>query len=62
MAADHGFQDMVVFPGSFYIDLALSVHRNSPIILSNDDAQITIDVTDRVGTSWMLLHPKPERG
>ncbi len=51
-----------MLPGSFYIDLALSAHRErfgrtsvsvrhaifqSPIILSNDDAQITVDVTDR---------------
>src|SRR5258708_31427939 len=63
--ADHGFQDMVVLPGSFYIDLALSVHRErfgrgsatvrnavfqSPIILSNDDTYVTVDVTDH-GTS-----------
>lgn len=60
--ADHGFQDMVVLPGSFYIDLALSVHRGrfghgsatvhnaifqSPIVLSDDDTHITVDVTDR---------------
>jgi FkbH-like protein/FkbM family methyltransferase len=60
--ADHGFQDMVVVPGSFYIDLALSVHRDrfgrasatvrnakflSPVILSSDDTHITVDVTDR---------------
>src|SRR5258708_20873069 len=60
--ADHGFQDMVVLPGSFYIDLALSLHRErfgrgsatvrnavfqSPIILSNDETHVTVDVTDR---------------
>ena len=60
--ADHGFQDMVVLPGSFYVDLALSVHRErfgrasatvrnaifqSPIILSNEDTQVTVEVTDR---------------
>src|SRR5258708_16928218 len=60
--AHHGFQDMVVLPGSFYIDLALSLHRErfgrgsatvrnavfqSPIILSNDETHVTVDVTDR---------------
>ena len=25
--ADHAFQDMVVLPGSFYIEIALSVHQ-----------------------------------
>ncbi|HTF14475.1 MAG TPA: hypothetical protein VK643_07380, partial [Burkholderiales bacterium] len=25
--ADHGFQDMVVLPGSFYIEMALSMER-----------------------------------
>ena len=25
--ADHGFQDMVVLPGSFYIEMALRVER-----------------------------------
>lgn len=37
--ADHGFQDMVVLPGSFYIDMALSVHRerfnSTPPVLRN---------------------------
>ena len=27
--ADHGFQDMVVLPGAFYVELALRVHRES---------------------------------
>ncbi len=55
--ADHGFQDMVVLPGSFYIDLALSLHRErfgrgsatvrnavfqSPIILSNSAARLDL--------------------
>src|ERR1700743_249520 len=27
--ADHGFQDMIVLPGSFYIELALRIHIES---------------------------------
>jgi FkbM family methyltransferase len=60
--ADHGFQGMVVLPGSFYVDLALSAHRErfgasavtvrnavfqSPIILSSEDTHLSVDVTDR---------------
>ena len=60
--ADHAVQDMVVLPGSFYVDLALSEHRKrygtdpatvrnavfqSPIILSHDDTHMTVSVTDR---------------
>ena len=37
--ADHGVQNMVVLPGSFYIEMALLIHReifkNSPAILQN---------------------------
>src|SRR5688572_22935298 len=60
--ADHGFQDMVVLPGSFYIELALHAERelsrrvpgmvrnvtfDNPIILSADDTVIKVEVTDR---------------
>ena len=60
--ADHGFQDMVVLPGSFYIEMALCIDhevsrrlpaivRNvtfrNPIILSADDTVIKVDVRDR---------------
>ncbi len=59
--ADHGFQDMVVLPGSFYIEMALRVEHelfkripkllrnvsfHSPVILSAEDAVIKIDVSD----------------
>jgi acyl transferase domain-containing protein len=59
--ADHGVQNLVVLPGSFYVDLALSEHRKrfrrasatvrnaifqNRIILSNDDTHITVKVTD----------------
>jgi FkbH-like protein/FkbM family methyltransferase len=52
---------MVVLPGSFYVDLALSAHRErfgrapvtvrnavfqSPIILSSDETHVAVDVTD----------------
>ncbi len=55
--ADHRFQDMIVLPGSFYLELALVVHREmfketatalrnarfqNPIILSEDDTAIKI--------------------
>lgn len=57
--ADHGFQDMVVLPGSFYIEMALSVDRklskrvpglvrnvrfHNPIILSAEDTVIKVEV------------------
>jgi len=60
--ADHGFQDMVVLPGAFYIDLALSVDRDlaeripgfvrnatfdNPVILSAADTVIGVEVKDR---------------
>src|SRR5467141_420692 len=56
--ADHGFQDMVVLPGSFYIEMALCVDRElskrvpglvrnvtfrNPIILSAKDTVIKVD-------------------
>ena len=59
--ADHGVHDMVVVPGAFFIDLALSIHRerfgagptsvhnvvfHHPVILSNDDSHLTVNVTD----------------
>ncbi len=37
--ADHGFQDMVVVPGSFYVDLGLSAHRERFGRASVTDAQ-----------------------
>ncbi len=62
--ADHGFQDMVVLPGSFYIDTALRMERNlfervphvvqnvtfdTAIVLSAEDSVIKIDVQDLGG-------------
>jgi acyl transferase domain-containing protein len=60
--ADHGFQDMVVLPGSFYIETALSmdcerskrvpgllrnVRFHNPIILSPEDTVLNVEVRDR---------------
>ena len=60
--ADHGFQDMVVLPGSFYIEMALysdhelfkrvpglvrNVSFHNPIILSAEDTVIKLEVRDR---------------
>ena len=57
--ADHAFRDMVVLPGSFYIEMALSVHQDvfkrvpavvrnltfqNPVILSSEDTIIRIAV------------------
>ena len=57
--ADHGFQDMVVLPGSFYIEMALCLDRelskrvpclvrnvtfHNPIILSAEDIAIKVEV------------------
>jgi acyl transferase domain-containing protein len=59
--ADHAFQNMVVLPGSFYIEMALRMERDhfqriprlvrnisfdTPIILSADDAVIKAEVKD----------------
>jgi FkbH-like protein/FkbM family methyltransferase len=56
--ADHGFQDMVVLPGAFYIELALRVHQESlqatvakikriefrnPVILSAGKATLSVE-------------------
>jgi FkbH-like protein/FkbM family methyltransferase len=60
--ADHGFQDMVVLPGAFYIETALNVDRGlgkraprlvrnvtlrNPIVLSPDDTVMKVEVRDR---------------
>src|ERR1700736_2326443 len=60
--SDHAFQDMVVLPGSFYIEMALSVLQElsnrvpgvvrnltfqNPIILSREDTIIRVEVRNR---------------
>lgn len=60
--ADHGFQDLVVLPGSFFIDLALRIHIESlqasvgsiqrvefkqPVILTERNVNLS------VGVSWL---------
>src|SRR5580765_8041785 len=62
--ADHGFQDMVVLPGAFYVALARSVERelgrdaarvlhnvvfHHPLILSSDDTVIQVEVSEHDG-------------
>ena len=59
--ADHAFQDMVVVPGSFFVEMARCVDRevtqrvpgvirnvmfHSPVILGSDDIVIRVDVRD----------------
>ncbi len=59
--ADHGFQDMVVLPGSFYIEMALCLEREAfkretnlvrevtfenPIILSAEDTVIKVEANE----------------
>src|SRR5439155_3074389 len=59
--ADHGFQDMVVLPGSFYLQKALLMERDvsgrvprfvrnvvfqNPVILSPEDTLINIELRD----------------
>src|SRR5947209_7187953 len=59
--ADHAFQDVVVLPGSFYIELGLCVHQRfskcapgivrnvifqNPVIVSQEDVTIQIEVTN----------------
>ena len=60
--ADHAFQDVVVLPGSFYIEMALSVHQElskrapavvrnvtfqNPVMLSPEDTIIRVEVRNR---------------
>jgi len=60
--ADHAFQDMVALPGSFYIEMALTVHQEvfkrvprvvrsvtfqNPVILSSEDTIIRIEVRNK---------------
>jgi FkbH-like protein/FkbM family methyltransferase len=60
--ADHGFQDMVVLPGSFYVEMALCIDRelcgrvvglvrnvafHNPIILSQEGTLVRVHVRDR---------------
>ena len=59
--ADHAFQDMIVLPGSFYIETALSLERevstrvpglvrnvrfHNPVVLSAGDTAIRVEVRD----------------
>ncbi|HXE84565.1 MAG TPA: FkbM family methyltransferase, partial [Gemmatimonadales bacterium] len=55
--ADHGFQDMVVLPGAFYVALARrdgarvlhNVVFHHPLILSHDDTVIQVEVSEHDG-------------
>ena len=64
--ADHAFQDVIVLPGSFYLEMALSVHREffgsapgvvrnvtfqNPVILSPEDTVIRIEVRNNGAAS-----------
>src|ERR1700736_1774618 len=64
--ADHAFQDVVVLPGSFYIEMALSVHQElskrapgvvrnvifqTPVMLSPEDTIIRVEVRNRGATT-----------
>jgi FkbH-like protein/FkbM family methyltransferase len=64
--ADHAFQDMVVLPGSFYIEMALSVHQalskrapavvrnvifQTPVVLSPEDTIIRVEVRNSGATT-----------
>src|SRR4029078_6397751 len=63
--ADHGFHDMVVLPGSFYIEMSLFVERklsncvpsllrnvifHNPIILSAEDTVVNVEVSAHRGS------------
>lgn len=63
---DHAFQEMVVLPGSFYIEMALSVHQEclgrapgvvrnvtfrNPVVLSLDDSIIRVEVRNNGGAT-----------
>lgn len=69
--ADHAFQDMVVLPGSFYIEMALSVHQElsnrapgvvrnvtfqNPVILSPEDTIIRIEVRNNGAIAEYTFH------
>jgi hypothetical protein len=64
--ADHAFQDVVVLPGSFYIEMALSVHQElskrapgvvrnvtfqNPVMLSPEETIIRVEVRKRGATT-----------
>src|ERR1043165_6859315 len=59
--ADHGFQDMTVLPGAYYVDVALRLERDrfhrdpalvrnvafhNPIILSAEDTVLLVEVRE----------------
>lgn len=59
--ADHGFQDLIVLPGSYFVDLALRIEREttrrtpallhsiafcSPVILGPEDSIVEVEVKD----------------
>jgi FkbH-like protein/FkbM family methyltransferase len=59
--ADHGFQDMVVLPGTFFVEMAASLHRElfneapsefeeiqffSPVILTGEDAILAVNIAE----------------
>jgi FkbH-like protein/FkbM family methyltransferase len=65
--ADHGFHDMVVLPGSFFIEKALALHNNifgvlprrarnirfsHPVILSEENTVITVWAEPSTEESW----------
>src|SRR6185503_20204100 len=62
--ADHAFQDMIVLPGSLYVEMAFCIHANllkqvvgtlrkatfqNPVILSAGDSTIRVMVKDQGG-------------
>jgi len=64
--ADHAFQDLVVLPGSLYVEMALAVHQDTskhfphvvrhvtftnPVILSAEDTIIRVEIRKRGGAT-----------
>lgn len=65
--SDHGFADMIVLPGSFYIASALQIHRamspaiqqvlqnirfQNPLIISEQDSVIEVQAENKEGKLW----------
>ena len=71
---DHGFQDMRVVPGSFYVDVALRMHRDRyrwsprvvrnvtfhhPLILSAEETVIRVQINDELDRAVAYTFSEP---
>src|SRR5690348_13172971 len=74
--ADHGFQDMVVLPGTFFLEMASALHRElfddagtkfediqflSPVILAGEDVALAVIITELGGSVEYRFAEKSQR-